>query len=120
MNIVPITINQNPYSHCIETLYFVESANDLSLNTSEQLKQILRQAEIQLALAGCAQKHLMSVSMYLKDFEDIEAINTIWYEWKQLHCKTTRACFKAEMSHPDCLVEVSFMVCQNHLQTIQA
>jgi len=119
MNIVPITLMQRPYPECTEILHFTESANDLSLNATEQLEQILNQANIHLALEGCSQKHLLSVSMYLKNFDDIQSINSLWYQWKSIDCKATRACFKSEIYRPDCLVEVSFMVCLNHLQVQQ-
>ena len=114
MNVIPITKKQHVTGRCQDTLLFVETAYDLTLGVCDQFEQILKQAQLRLEESGYSQTQILSVTIYLTSFSDIQQIKQVWQQWKQHHNSATLACLKSEMRHTNCKIEVGFLVCNEH------
>lgn len=92
------------------TAYFVEVPDtDLSADIRGQVQQVLTQADASLAKIGSDRHHLLSVTIYLTDFDDLAGLNEIWDAWFGGNTAPSRACVKAQLADPRYLVEIAFV-----------
>lgn len=88
---------------------FVEVAeSDTSAGMKGQVQQIFDQAELQLASIDSDKSRILSVTVYVTDFANFDALNDVWDSWFPEGCAPSRACVKVELADPDLLVEMSF------------
>ena len=80
-------------------------ATDLSGGIKEQTRDILGKIETYLAEAGTDKSRLLSVTFYLKDYGDKEAMTEAWNEWIDPDQQPTRMCIGGELA-PGMLVEI--------------
>ena len=93
--------------------HFVEVAEDASADIHGQLEQIFSQAEDSLRTLDSDKSRILSVTIYLTDFANFEALNNAWEAWLPEGQAPSRACVKAELVDPDLLVEIAFVVAAN-------
>nr|WP_017093716.1 RidA family protein [Vibrio splendidus] len=90
---------------------FVEvPETDTSAGIKSQVQQIFDQAEEMMSLVDSDKSRVLSVTIYLTDFANFDALNEVWESWFPEGCAPSRACVKAELANPELLVEMSFMV----------
>ncbi|KLV06922.1 endoribonuclease L-PSP [Photobacterium aquae] len=90
--------------------HFVEVADtDTSADIKGQTEQILAQAEANLAKIDSDKSRILSVTIYVTDFANFDALNEIWDAFFPEGCAPSRACVKAELADPDYLVEMAFV-----------
>ncbi|MGF1679994.1 RidA family protein [Photobacterium minamisatsumaniensis] len=90
--------------------HFVEVAEaDTSADMAGQVSQIFSQAEEMLASVGSDKSKLVSVTIYVTDFANFDALNVAWEAWLPEGCAPSRACVKVELANPDLLVEMAFV-----------
>jgi enamine deaminase RidA (YjgF/YER057c/UK114 family) len=90
--------------------YFVEVADtDTGADMTGQVKQIFAQAEASLASVGSDKSRILSVTIYVTDFANFDALNEAWEAWLPAGCAPSRACVKAELANPALLVEIAFV-----------
>jgi enamine deaminase RidA (YjgF/YER057c/UK114 family) len=88
---------------------FTEVADsDTSVDIKGQVQQIFEQAEVSLTLIDSDKSRILSVTIYITDFANIDELNDIWDSWFPDDCAPSRACVKAELIDPNLLVEMSF------------
>jgi len=89
---------------------FVEVAEaDTFADIKGQVQQIFDQAEQMLALVDSDKTRILSVTIYLTDFANFDALNEIWDEWFEEGTAPSRACVKVELADPYLLVEMAFV-----------
>jgi enamine deaminase RidA (YjgF/YER057c/UK114 family) len=92
-----------------QVAHFVEVPEaDMTADIRGQVQQILSQAEARLALIGSDRSQILTVTIYLTDFANVEALNAIWDTWFPEGCAPSRACVKVELVDPQMLVEMAF------------
>ena len=90
--------------------HFVEVAEqDTSADMTGQVNQIFAQAEEMLASVGSDKSRLLSVTIYVTDFANFDALNAAWEAWLPEGCAPSRACVKVELADPNLLVEMAFV-----------
>lgn len=88
---------------------FVEvPEGDLTANIKGQVQQIFEQAEASLETVDSDSSRILSVTIYLTDFANMEGLNEVWDEYFPEGCAPSRACVKAELANPGYLVEMAF------------
>lgn len=91
-----------------ETIYLSgQIAKDDSKDIKEQTKTTLEKIEELLVKAGSDKKNLLSVTVYVRDMKDFEAMNEVWDSWVPEGNQPVRACVEARMARPEILVEMS-------------
>ena len=61
--------------------YWVEVAEDLSLDARGQIAQVLAQIDATLEAIGSDRTQLLQVLVYLADGHDAAALNDVWDDW---------------------------------------
>ena len=89
--------------------HFVEVPNNTECSMSEQIAQILMQAEVTLAAINSDKSRLLSATIYITDRENVAALNSAWEAWLPAGCAPSRACVKVELLDPAMLVEIAFV-----------
>ncbi|ALM51901.1 RidA family protein [Halomonas huangheensis] len=90
--------------------HFVEVAeSDTSADIKGQVAQIFDQAEQSLATVDSDRSRILSVTIYVTDFANFDALNEVWDEWFPDGSAPSRACVKAELANPQLLVEMAFV-----------
>jgi enamine deaminase RidA (YjgF/YER057c/UK114 family) len=89
--------------------HFVEIPEDAAADMAGQIGQVLAQAERTLARVGSDKSHLLSASIYVTDFGNLEVLNAAWEAWLPKGCAPSRACLKVELADPALLVEIAFV-----------
>jgi enamine deaminase RidA (YjgF/YER057c/UK114 family) len=89
--------------------HFVEVPNNTDCAMTEQIAQVLTQAEATLAAIGSDKSHLLSATIYLTDRDNVPALNQAWASWLPAGCAPSRACIKVELLDPAMLVEIAFV-----------
>ncbi|MFA0550373.1 RidA family protein [Vibrio lentus] len=90
---------------------FVEvPETDTSAGIKSQVQQIFDQAEEMMSLVDSDKSRVLSVTIYLTDFANFDALNEVWDSWFPEGSAPSRACVKAGLANPELLVEMSFMV----------
>lgn len=73
-----------------------------------QVKQVFKQAEEMLAMIGSDKGRILTVTIYITDFENVERLNQVWDNWFDDGTAPSRACVKVELADPEWLVEMAF------------
>jgi enamine deaminase RidA (YjgF/YER057c/UK114 family) len=90
------------------TIYLCgQTAKDSTKNIKEQTITTLEKVEALLEQAGSDKKHILSVTIYLRDMKDFAAMNEIWDAWVEDGHQPARACVEARMAREELLVEMS-------------
>lgn len=90
--------------------HFVEVAEaDTSADMKGQVQQIFDQAEQMLALADSNKTRILSVTIYVTNFANFDALNEVWDNWFEEGTAPSRACVKVELADPNLLVEMAFV-----------
>jgi len=105
-------IDQTPrMSRIVEhngTIYLCgQTAKDASKDIKEQTLTTLEKIEELLQIAGSDKKHILSVTIYVRDMKDFSAMNEVWDAWVEEGHKPARACVEARIARPELLVEMS-------------
>ncbi|MCU4175218.1 RidA family protein [Carboxylicivirga sp. N1Y90] len=105
-------IDQTPrMSRIVEhngTIYLCgQVAKDASKHIKEQTLTTLEKVEELLDKAGSDKKHILSVTIYIRDMKDFAAMNEVWDAWVEEGHQPARACVEARMARPELLVEMS-------------
>lgn len=95
-----------------QTSFGAENAHTLEQQTSEALSRI----DALLALAGSDRNHIASVTIYMKDMNDFNRMNTIWEAWVDPLHSPARCTVQASLGCPDLLIEFSVIAIKNGLK----
>jgi enamine deaminase RidA (YjgF/YER057c/UK114 family) len=109
--------NANPIlSAAVEYHGFVYTqgvvARDLSLDITEQTKDVLAQIDELLETHGTDSTRLLQAHIWLKDIADRAAMNAVWSAWLPEGGAPARACVQAVMADPQYLVEIMVTACR--------
>jgi enamine deaminase RidA (YjgF/YER057c/UK114 family) len=86
------------------------TADDRSQDTVGQTEQILAKADAFLETIGSNRSLLLSATIWLRDIEDFDAMNTAWSAWIEKDEPPARATVQAVLGLPDIRVEIQFTV----------
>lgn len=90
------------------TIYLCgQTAKDATKNITEQTITTLEKVEELLKKAGSDKKHIISVTIYVRDMKDFSAMNEVWDAWVEEGFQPARACVEARIARPELLVEMS-------------
>ena len=90
---------------------FTEVADsDTSADIKGQVQQIFEQANTSLELIDSDNSRILAVTIYITDFNNLDALNEVWDEYFPENCAPSRACVKAQLADPEYLVEMTFTV----------
>ncbi|NPD45020.1 MULTISPECIES: RidA family protein [unclassified Lentimicrobium] len=90
------------------TIYLCgQVAKDATKDIKEQTITTLEKVEELLDKAGSDKKHILSVTIYIRDMKDFAAMNEVWDAWVANGYQPARACVEALMARPELLVEMS-------------
>ncbi|GAB7085980.1 RidA family protein [Marinifilum fragile] len=90
------------------TIYLCgQTAKDATKDIKEQTVTTLEKVEELLEKAGSDKKHILSVTIYVRDMKDFAAMNEVWDAWVEDGYQPARACVEARMARPELLVELS-------------
>ncbi len=88
---------------------FVEVPEDEKAETIEdQVKAVFAQAEAMLALVGSDKSRILTVTIYITDFANVDRLNAVWDAWFDEGTAPSRTCVKVELADPTWLVEMAF------------
>lgn len=73
----------------------------------EQTVGVLAKIEDLLNKYGSDKKHMLSVTIYIKDMKDFADMNFVWDSWIEKGFAPARACVEAKMARECLLVEMS-------------
>lgn len=94
-------------------IHFVEvPESDTKADMARQMQQVLEQAELSLQNAGSDKSRILSVTIYVTNFAELDAMNRVWEAWLPNDCAPSRACLKVELVDPDYKVEIAFVAAQ--------
>jgi enamine deaminase RidA (YjgF/YER057c/UK114 family) len=71
-----------------------------------QTQQVLAAIDRLLALAGSDRSRLVSVTIYLRDIADYDAMNSVWDAWIAADAKPARATVEARLAFAEYRVEI--------------
>jgi enamine deaminase RidA (YjgF/YER057c/UK114 family) len=90
------------------TIYLCgQTAKDANTDIKEQTVTTLEKVEELLEKAGSDKKHILSVTIYVRDMKDFAAMNEVWDAWVEDGYQPARACVEARMARPELLIELS-------------
>lgn len=73
---------------------------------ASQTANVLQQIELRLAEAGSDKTRILRTQIYLKDIQDIGAMNAVWDAWVVAGSAPPRATVQAALADPAYLIEV--------------
>lgn len=76
-------------------------------DVKEQTSVILSKIEDLLNKYGSDKKHILSVTIYLRDMKDFAEMNSVWDAWVEQGFEPARACVEARLARESLLVEMS-------------
>lgn len=76
-------------------------------DVKEQTREILAKIEDLLNKYGSDKKHILSVTIYLRDIKDFADMNSVWDAWVEQGFEPARACVEARLARETLLVEMS-------------
>jgi len=89
------------------TVYLSGLIDPTGTDVTSQAKNILKEIDDLLALAGTSKSNLVSASIWLKDIDrDFKALNEVWIDWLDPENKPVRATVQSPMALPNLLVEI--------------
>jgi enamine deaminase RidA (YjgF/YER057c/UK114 family) len=78
--------------------WWVEVAEDSSLDFAGQFKQILEQIDATCKSLGTDRTALLKVEIFLVDLADASTLNQLWKAWLPPNSAPVRACVGAQLS----------------------
>ena len=72
----------------------------------QQTEEVLSKLDAMLSRAGSDKTHLLTVTVYLRDFRDYAEMNVAWDRWVDPGHPPARDCFKVELANPGWKVEI--------------
>lgn len=90
-----------------ETLYLCGQTYGDSNDLKEQTQGVLNKIDDLLEKYGSDKKHLLSVTIYLRDMKDFAAMNEVWEKWAQTGYEPARATVEARLARETLLIEMS-------------
>lgn len=89
------------------TLYVAGiTADDKSGGIVSQTRSVLDKIDHCLATGGSSKSHLLSVTIWLADIGDFDAMNTVWDSWIDPQAMPVRATVQALGTGQNCLIEI--------------
>ncbi len=82
-------------------------AMDYNGDIVQQTQEVLARIDVHLAEAGTDKSKMLAATVYVKDTDDIPAINDIWCKWLEDCTPPSRTCVRADMANKDILVEIT-------------
>lgn len=82
-------------------------AKDYVPDIAEQTKTMLERVDEHLEKAGTDKSKMLSATVYVKNAEDVKAMNEVWFDWIQGCEPPARTCVIASMANSDILVEIT-------------
>jgi len=82
------------------------TASDRSADVQGQTQQILDKIDEYLATAGTSKSNLLQANLWITDMANFSAMNEVWNAWVDPENPPVRACVRADLAHPDLLVEI--------------
>lgn len=82
------------------------TADDKSKGVEDQTRDILKNVDRLLALAGSGKSRVLTATIWLSDITDRDRMNSAWIDWADPGNLPARACVEAKLGTPDCLVEI--------------
>ena len=90
------------------TIYLCgQTAKDSTKGIKEQTVTTLEKVDELLEKAGSDKKHILSVTIYVRDMKDFAAMNEVWDAWVEEGHQPARACVEARMARAELLVEMT-------------
>ncbi len=89
------------------TLYLCGQTFGDSDNIKEQTQGVLDKIDDLLAKYGSDKRHLLSVTIYLRDMKDFAVMNEVWDSWVESGFEPARATVEARLARETLLVEMS-------------
>ena len=91
-----------------DTIYLCgQTCGEPNTDVKEQTKVVLRKIEDLLGKYGSDKKHILSVTIYLRDIAHFSQMNEVWDNWVEADFEPARACVEARMARDTLLVEMS-------------
>lgn len=84
------------------------TADDRQQDTIGQTRQILSKADAFLQTVGSNRSLLLSATIWLRDIDDFDQMNSAWVEWIDRDEPPARATVQAVLGLPDIRVEIQF------------
>lgn len=82
------------------------TADDLSVGTEAQTRQILDKIDAYLAKAGSDKTKLLTAQIWLRDIADFDMMNTAWDAWIDHDAMPVRATVEARLAGDQYRVEI--------------
>ena len=82
-------------------------ARDRDADIATQTRQVLERIESLLAEAGSAPDRLLSVTIYISDMAEFQAMNAVWDDWVDGPNAPARTTVEAHMAAPEIKVEMT-------------
>lgn len=82
-------------------------ASDPSLDVAGQTQDVLNKVDAYLAEANSDKSQILSVTIYLRDIKDFQAMNAVWDAWVAEGQAPARACVEARLARNELLVEMT-------------
>ena len=91
-----------------DSLVFISGQVPTTLDApvSTQTAEVLEKLDAMLARAGSDKAHLLTATIYLRDFRDYAEMNAAWDRWVDTQQPPARDCFKVELANPGWKVEI--------------
>lgn len=90
------------------TIYLCgQTHGEKDADVKEQTRVCLEKVEALLEKYGSDKKNILSTTIYLKDIELFQDMNSVWDAWVEDGFEPARACVEAKMAREDILVELS-------------
>lgn len=91
-----------------DTVYLAgQVADDGIVTVQDQTRNVLAKIDALLAEAGSSKSKLLSVTVYLPNIADFDAMNSVYDGWVDPSEKPARACIEARLAGPRFLVEIA-------------
>lgn len=72
----------------------------------QQTLEVLAKLDAMLSRVGSDKAHLLTATVYLRDFRDYAEMNQAWDQWVDSQQPPARDCFKVELANPGWKVEI--------------
>lgn len=89
------------------TLYLCGQTYGDSDDIKEQTQGVLNKIDDLLAKYGSDKKHLLSITIYLRDMKDFSAMNEVWDNWVEAGFEPARATVEARLARETLLIEMT-------------
>lgn len=84
-------------------------ADHKGADVAQQTREVLAKVDDMLARSGTDRSRLLSVQIWLKSMDDLDAMNAVYDAWIVPGSAPTRACGRAELTDPGYSIEVIAM-----------